>query len=95
MAGTRESKLPKERYMSVFTKPVFDGTVVFEGKELFKGQGAAKQWAQQVGNELGITVEARKIGTGWALFGNIDDVETVWGIYGQRLKRISLSSNND
>jgi hypothetical protein len=81
--------------MSVFIKPVFEGTVVFEGKELFKGQGAAKQWAQQVGNELGIPVEARKIGTGWALVGHIDGVETVWGVYGQRLKRISPSSNDD
>jgi hypothetical protein len=81
--------------MSVFIKPVFEGTVVFEGNELFKGQGAAKQWAQQVGNELGIPVEARKIGTGWALVGNIDGVETLWGIFGQRLKRISPSSDDD
>jgi hypothetical protein len=82
--------------MSVFIKQVFEGTVVFEGKELFKGQGAAKQWAQQVGNELGIPpVEARKIGTGWALVGNIDGVETIWGIYGQRLRRIPSSSNDD
>jgi hypothetical protein len=87
--------LPKERYMSVFIKPVFDGTVVFEDKELFKGQGAARQWAQQVGSEMGISVEARKIGPGWALFGTIDGVETVWGIYGQRLKRISPSSSED
>ena len=81
--------------MSVFIKPVFEGTVVFEGNELFKGQGSAKQWAQQVGNELGTPVEARKIGTGWALVGNIDGVETIWGIYGQRLKRISPSSNSN
>lgn len=81
--------------MSVFIKPVFEGTVVFEGNELFKGQGAARQWAQQVGNELGITVEARKLGTGWALVGNMDGVETVWGIYGQRLKRLSPSSSDD
>lgn len=79
--------------MSVFIKPVFEGTVVFDGNELFKGQGAAKQWAQQVARELEIPVEARKIGTGWALVGNMDGVETVWGIYGQRLKRISPSSN--
>jgi hypothetical protein len=81
--------------MTVFSKPVFDGTVVFEDKELFKGQGAAKQWAQLVGSELGIPVEARKIGTGWALAGTIDGAEIVWGIYGQRLKRISPSSNDD
>ncbi len=81
--------------MTVFIKPVFDGTVVFDGKELFKGQGAAKQWAQAVGSELGSPVEPRKIGTGWALVGTIDGVETVWGIYGQRLKRISPSSGDD
>ena len=81
--------------MSVFIKPVFDGTVIFEDKELFKDQGAAKQWARQVGSEMGIPVEARKIGTGWALFGTIDGVETVWGIYGQRLKRVSSSSSED
>lgn len=80
--------------MSIFFKPVFEGTVVFEGNELFKGQGAAKQWAQQVATELGEPVEARKIGTGWALVGNIDGVETIWGIYGQRLKRISPSPND-
>ncbi|WP_136414606.1 MULTISPECIES: hypothetical protein [Oxalobacteraceae] len=80
--------------MSVFIKPVFEGTVIFEGNELFKGQGAAKQWAQQVANELEIPVEARKIGTGWALVGNMDGVETMWGIYGQRLKRISPSPND-
>lgn len=78
--------------MSVFSKPVFEGTVVFENKELFKGQGAAKQWAQQVGNELGIAVEPRKVGTGWALVGVLDGVETLWGIYGQRLKRINLET---
>lgn len=78
--------------MSVFSKPVFEGTVVFEGNELFKGQGAARQWAQQVGNELDIPVEVRKIGTGWALVGIIDGVEAVWGIYGQRLKRIAPPS---
>lgn len=81
--------------MSVFTKPVFESTVIFEGKELFKGQGAAKQWAQQVGNELGVSVEPRKIGTGWALVGNIDGIETVWGIYGQRLMRIASHSDKD
>jgi hypothetical protein len=85
----------KERYMSVFVKPVFEGTVVFEGKELFKGQGAAKHWAQQVAGELGIPVEPRKIGTGWALVGTIDGIATVWGIYGQRLKRIDPSLNDN
>jgi CO/xanthine dehydrogenase Mo-binding subunit len=77
--------------MSVFSKPVFEGTVVFDGKELFKGQGSARQWAQKVEDELGIPVEAVKIGTGWALAGAVDGVDTLWGIYGQRLKRISDS----
>jgi len=81
--------------MSVFSKPVFDGTVVFEDQELFKGQGAAKQWAQLVGSELDVPVETRKIGTGWALAGTIDGVEIVWGIYGQRLKRIAPSSSDE
>lgn len=81
--------------MSVFIKPVFEGTVIFEDKELFKGQGAARQWAVQVGNELGIEVEARRLGTGWALVGNLDGVETVWGIYGQRIKRISPAAGDD
>lgn len=81
--------------MSVFSKPVFEGTVIFEGKELFKGQGAARQWAEQVGNELGVPVEPRKIGTGWALAGNIDGVETIWGIYGQRLKRLTTGSGDE
>lgn len=81
--------------MSVFTKPVFEGTVIFEGKELFKGQGAARQWAQQVGNELGISVEPRKIGTGWALVGIVDGAETVWGIYGQRLMRVDTIPGSD
>jgi hypothetical protein len=80
--------------MSVFIKPVFEGTVQYEGNELFKGQGAAKQWAQQVGQELGIVVDARKIGTGWALVGNLDGVETVWGVYGQRIKRISPAAGD-
>ena len=75
--------------MSVFSKPVFEGTVVFDGHELFKGQGSAKHWAQQVSDELGIPVAAVRMGTGWALAGIEDGVEVVWGIYGQRLKRIS------
>lgn len=80
--------------MSVFAKPVFEGTVVFEGNELFKGQGAARHWAQQVAQELGIQVEAVKLGTGWALAGTLDGVEVLWGIYGQRLSRISPSQTD-
>lgn len=81
--------------MSVFSKPVFEGTVEFEGNELFKGQGAAKQWAQQVGQELDIKVEAVKRGTGWALVGTLDGVEVVWGIFGQRLARISPPASDE
>lgn len=81
--------------MSVFTKPVFEGTVIYEGQELFKGQGAAKQWAQQVGSELEVAVAPRKLGTGWALVGTIEGVETLWGIYGQRLKRIEIGTKTD
>jgi hypothetical protein len=81
--------------MSVFSKPVFEGTVVFEGNELFKGQGGARQWAQQVAQELGVEVDVVKIGTGWALAGTVDGVEALWGIYGQRLKRISSSADKD
>lgn len=81
--------------MSVFSKPVFDGTVIFDGKELFKGQGSARQWAQQVATELGIEVVAVKIGTGWVLSGTVDGAETLWGIYGQRLKRIAPGPGAD
>ena len=28
--------------MSIFSAPVFDATVLFEGQELFKGRGAAQ-----------------------------------------------------
>lgn len=81
--------------MSVFSKPVFESTVLYEGKEFFKGQGAARQWAQEVGKELGAQVEPRRIGTGWALAGNIDGIETVWCIYGQRLMRIDAHPGSD
>ncbi|HEY8608001.1 MAG TPA: hypothetical protein VIM12_12880 [Noviherbaspirillum sp.] len=81
--------------MSVFSKPVFEGTVEVDGNELFKGQGAARQWAQQVGSELGVTVQPCRIGSGWALCATLDGVEVVWGIFGQRLKRISPSAGQD
>ncbi|TFW07148.1 hypothetical protein E4K72_09235 [Oxalobacteraceae bacterium OM1] len=74
--------------MSIFAKPVFDATVVFEGQELFKGQGAARQWAEQVAREIEAPVEVRKIGTGWALFAVQDGQEVRWGVFGQRLKRM-------
>lgn len=73
--------------MTVFAMPVFDATVIYEGKELFKGRGAAGVWAEKLAREIesGVTVE--KIGTGWALCGQVDGVDCRWGILGQRLKR--------
>ena len=75
--------------MTIFAVPVFDGTVIVEGNELFKGQGAAMQWAQKLTAEIGSDVTAKKIGNGWALCGSVDGVDCIWGIYGQRLKRIN------
>lgn len=72
----------------VFSAPVFDATVVFEGQELFKGRGAAQGWAEKVAKELETEVTVEKIGTGWALRATVDGANCVWGIYGQRLKRI-------
>ena len=74
--------------MTVFAMPVFDATVIYEGKELFKGQGAASMWAEKLAAELGSKVTVAKIGTGWALFGNVDGTDCRWGIHGQRLKRL-------
>jgi hypothetical protein len=74
---------------TIFAAPVFDGTVIVDGNELFKGQGAAMQWAKKLAAELGSEVTAKKIGSGWALVGSVDDVDCIWGIYGQRLKRIN------
>ncbi|MCA1247240.1 hypothetical protein [Massilia sp. MS-15] len=74
--------------MSVFSAPVFDATVVFEGQELFKGRGAAQTWAEKVARELETPVAVEKIGTGWALTATLDGAPVAWGIYGQRLSRI-------
>ncbi|WP_338759864.1 hypothetical protein [Massilia sp. METH4] len=74
--------------MTVFAMPVFDATVVFEGQELFKGRGAASMWAEKLAAELGSPVTVEKIGTGWALCGNVDGTDCRWGILGQRLKRM-------
>lgn len=75
--------------MTIFAAPVFDGTVIVEGDELFKGQGSAKQWAKKLAAEIGSEVIAGKIGSGWALCGSVDGVNCVWGVYGKRLKRIN------
>jgi hypothetical protein len=74
--------------MTIFAAPVFDATVVVDGNELFKGKGAAQMWAEKLAKEIETEVTVEKIGTGWALCGQIDGVDCVWGIYGQRLKRI-------
>jgi hypothetical protein len=74
--------------MTVFALPVFDATVIYDGKELFKGQGAASMWAEKLSGEIGSKVTVAKLGTGWVLCGNDDGVERQWGIHGQRLKRI-------
>lgn len=74
--------------MTIFAAPVFDATVVVDGNELFKGKGAAQGWAEKLARELGSDVTVEKIGNGWALAGQVDGADCVWGIYGQRLKRI-------
>ncbi|MFL6675125.1 MAG: hypothetical protein ACJ8LG_17775 [Massilia sp.] len=74
--------------MTIFAAPVFDATVLVDGQELFKGKGAAQMWAEKLSAELGSEVTVEKIGTGWALCAQDDGVNCVWGIYGQRLKRM-------
>jgi hypothetical protein len=75
--------------MTLFAMPVFDATVIFEEKELFKGKGAASMWAEKLAVEIATEVTVQKVGTGWALAGNVDGVDCLWGIHGQRLKRIN------
>jgi hypothetical protein len=75
--------------MTIFAAPVFDATVTVDGNELFKGQGAAMQWAKKLAAEIGSDVTAKKMGNGWALVGSVDGADCVWGIYGQRIKRIN------
>lgn len=74
--------------MTVFAMPVFDATVIYEGKELFKGRGAAGVWAEKLAKEIESDVTVEKIGTGWALCGAVEGVACRWGILGQRLKRL-------
>lgn len=73
---------------TIFAVPVFDATVIVNGNELFKGQGSASMWAEKLAAEIGSPVSVRKLGTGWALYGQVDGTHCVWGIHGQRLKRI-------
>lgn len=75
--------------MTIFAAPVFDATVVVDGNELFKGKGAAQMWAEKLAAELGTEVTVGKIGNGWALYGKVDGEDCIWGVYGQRLKRIA------
>lgn len=74
--------------MTIFTQPVFDATVIHEGKELFKGRGAASGWADKLAKEIETAVTVEKIGTGWALCASLDGAACRWGILGQRLKRL-------
>ena len=73
---------------SVFAMPVFEATVVVDGNDFFKGQGAASLWAERVSKEIESKVVAKKIGNGWALCGQVDGAEVIWAIHGQRLKRV-------
>ena len=74
--------------MTIFAAPVFDATVIFEGNELFKGQGAARGWAEKLAKELECEIGVEKIGTGWVLCGTVDGTPCKWSIVGQRLKRM-------
>jgi hypothetical protein len=51
--------------MTIFSQSVFDATVIYQGNELFKGQGAANGWAAKVAAEVGAPVTVEKYGTGW------------------------------
>lgn len=78
--------------MTVFAASVFDATVVFEGQEMFKGQGSAKAWAEKVAKELETEVTVEKVGTGWVLKAIVDGEPRTWGIFGQRLSRIEQAN---
>lgn len=74
--------------MTLFAAPVFDACVIVNGNELFKGKGAAEGWAKKLAAEIETPVRVEKIGSGWALCSHVDGADVIWGIYGQRLKRI-------
>ena len=80
--------------MTVFAASVFDATVIYDGNELFKGQGAARGWAEKLARELACEIGVEKIGTGWALCGTVDGEPRKWGIVGQRLKRLDQPEND-
>jgi hypothetical protein len=73
--------------MTVFAASVFDATVVYGGQELFKGRGAAQNWAEKLAKEIETEVTVEKIGTGWALRATVDGEVRTWVIFGQRLSR--------
>jgi len=73
---------------SVFSMSVFEATITVDDNDFFKGQGAASLWAERVSKETGNKIAAKKIGNGWALSGQVDGLEVIWGIYGQRLRRV-------
>jgi hypothetical protein len=76
--------------MTLFAVPIFDATVVGQdGNELFKGRGSATAWAEKLALEVKTEVTVEKIGNGWALCGHVDGKDCIWGIMGQRLKRIN------
>lgn len=77
---------------TIFAMSVFDATVIYDGNELFKGQGAATGWGAKLAVELGSPVTTRKIGTGWVLCGQVDGVDCIWGVHGQRLMRITQAA---
>ena len=77
--------------MTIFAASVFDATVIYNGQELFKGQGSATMWAEKVAKELETAITVEKIGTGWALCGRVDGEDVKWGVYGQRLSRIEAA----
>jgi len=68
--------------MTLFAVPVFDATVIVDGNELFKGRGSAMHWAERLAAEIGSAVVAKKAGSGWALCGSVDGIDSVWGIHG-------------
>jgi hypothetical protein len=71
--------------MTIFSQSVFDATVIYQGNELFKGQGAANGWAAKVAAEVGAPVAVEKYGTGWILVGSVDGEPRRWCIIGQRI----------
>jgi hypothetical protein len=71
--------------MTIFSQSVFDATVIYNGNEMFKGQGAALGWADKVAKELGAPVTVEKVGTGWILVGAVDGAPRRWCIVGQRI----------